>query len=1020
MNEPEARHRLAAIMAADAAGYSHAMADDDRVALATLDAARTVFRRHIEAQGGRVIDTAGDSVLASFETATGAVRAAVAIQRNLPTSRDGQRNAARLSFRIGVHLGDVLEKADGSVYGDGVNIAARLQALCEPGGVMVSQAVHGAVASRLRGGFDDAGEQAMKNISHPVRAFRLRAEPRSPAHHFGRYAVLAQERQLLIDGKPASLGEHAFDLLLALIERRQQVVSRKELADLVWPGRVVDDDTLAVRLRALRKLLGPNLIATVPGRGYRFVPPLEEDGESSSDPRPESAQAAVVPEPPGPKPFAPPGAPPTLLGRDDDLVALDHLLAQHRHVTVLGAGGIGKTSLALAAAHARRHAQRDGAAWADLSSISQPALVCAVVARALKLPEASGDHQLSALVAGLKSLDVLLVLDNAEHLIDEVARLSDAIVTGAPGVRLLVTSQVVLKVERERVFRLGPLAIPEPGTSAHDAMEYGAIELFVDQAQAADPRFRVTDENVGSVIELCRHLDGLALAIKLAAVRVPLFGLRGLTQRLGDRLKLLADASRSAPTRQQTLRAALDWSYGLLSAEEQATFRQLGVFAGGCGFSLELADAVAGQAGQDEWAVIEHVSTLLDHSLLVDDGADPPRYRLLESARDYALIQLAERHELDAAQGRFARAMNSVMERFYEARLTTPDMPVLSAFARELDNVRLAIGWSLEHDPRLATALVGASSSFYLLLNRTYEHKRYAEVLEPLVVSSDAVDAITARYWLGRAVAEANTGFPSALAGERAASLFRALGDERGVALSLCCIGWTQVYSVAQWSATQAEMDSLAPEAWPFRTKVWRSLAEAAMHIAQDRFDEALSVAEAGLAFARSKGFLNTAVPAFTRYAIIAELALGRLDDALHRSREEIDAECRWRGRALEITLGDHAAVLTRQGRCADARLALAEFFEASRRTGWHRLGPFGNTYVELAFHEKRYSAAASLLGYARAAWCRPHAQRRCAELLTELEIVLDAETLERLLADGKGLDEEAVCALTLETGECE
>ena len=396
MSEPEARHRLAAILAADAAGYSRVMAEDDRVALATLDAARVVFRRHIEAQGGRVIDTAGDSVLASFETATGAVRAALAIQRKLSIPAHDQRNAARLSFRIGVHLGDVLEKADGSVYGDGVNIAARLQALCEPGGVMVSQAVHGAVASRIRGGFDDAGEQTMKNIPHPVRAFRLRAEARSPTHRFGRYAVLPQERQLLIDGKPAPLGEHAFDLLLALIERRQVVVSRNELADLVWPGGVVDDNTLAVQMRTLRKLLGPDLIATVPGRGYRFVPPLEEDGESSAASVRDAAHspAAVVPEPPGPKPFAPPGAPPTLLGRDDDLVALDHLLTQHRHVTVLGAGGIGKTSLALAAAHARRHAQRDGAAWVDLSSISEPALVCAVVARALKLPD--GERRPSA------------------------------------------------------------------------------------------------------------------------------------------------------------------------------------------------------------------------------------------------------------------------------------------------------------------------------------------------------------------------------------------------------------------------------------------------------------------------------------------------------------------------------------------------------------------------------------------------------------------------------------------------
>jgi predicted ATPase len=231
---------------------------------------------------------------------------------------------------------------------------------------------------------------------------------------------------------------------------------------------------------------------------------------------------------------------------------------------VLGAGGIGKTSLALAAAHAKRQAQRDGAAWVDLSSISQPALVCPVVARALELPVASGDHQLSALVAGLKSLDVLLVLDNAEHLIDEVARLASAIVTGAPGVRLLVTSQVVLKVERERVFRLGPLAIPEPGTSAHDAMQYGAIGLFVDQAQAADPRFRVTDENVGSVIELCRHLDGLALAIKLA--RSCLVRPARRTQRLGDH-EMLADASRSADTPADVARSA--WRLRPAAAEEQ-------------------------------------------------------------------------------------------------------------------------------------------------------------------------------------------------------------------------------------------------------------------------------------------------------------------------------------------------------------------------------------------------------------------------------------------------------------------
>jgi hypothetical protein len=213
-------------------------------------------------------------------------------------------------------------------------------------------------------------------------------------------------------------------------------------------------------------------------------------------------------------------------------------------------------------------------------------------------------------------------------------------------------------------------------------------------------------------------------------------------------------------------------------------------------------------------------------------------------------------------------------------------------------------------------------------------------------------------------------------------------------------------------------MDSLAPEAWHGRAKGWRFLAEAAMHIAQERFDEALSVAEAGLVFARPKGIVN-AVSYFTHYALISEVALGRLDDALRRSRDQIDAEYRWRGHPLEITLGNHATVLTRQGCFAEARVALAEFFEGSRRTGWHRFGQFGNVCVELALRENRYSAAASLLGYARKSWGRQYTKQRGAELLAALETVLDAKTLERLLVEGKALDEEAVCALTMETGEC-
>jgi len=268
-------------------------------------------------------------------------------------------------------------------------------------------------------------------------------------------------------------------------------------------------------------------------------------------------------------------------------------------------------------------------------------------------------------------------------------------------------------------------------------------------------------------------------------------------------------------------------------------------------------------------------------------------------------------------------------------------------------------------------------------------------------------------------LAQINAGIPAARAGERAKSLFRLLGDERGVAISLCILSLSlRDHSVAQCSAIRAEMDSLAPEAWPVGTKVWRFYAEAYIHLRQERFDDALSRAEAGLVFARSNGLMYP-FSVLTRFAIIAELALGRFENALRRSREHIDAECRWRGRALAFTLGTHAEVLTRQGRCAEARLALAQFFEGSRRTGWHRFGQCANAYVELAFHEQRHSSAATLLGYARAEGLGGDLQRRYAELLADLETVLDAETLERLLAKGEALDEEAVCALTLETREC-
>ncbi len=574
-----------------------------------------------------------------------------------------------MRFRLGIHVGDVIEKTDGTVYGDGVNIAARLEGLADPGGVAVSHAVQGIVAGRVEIGFVDIGEQAVKNIAQPVRAFRLSAganavsaapnQVRSNAApqnlRFGSIEIRPAQRQLWVEGREVPIGGRAFDVLLHLAEHRHQVVPKNQLLEHVWQRMEVNDSNLQTQISALRKLLGNKAIATFPGRGYRFT--LEHSDEPSGAIAPVTtveSNAPISPTAPAPVAKALPPAPTGMLGRDDDLAALERLLQQHRLVTVVGAGGIGKTTLALAGAHGAQADATDGAAWVELAPLADPALLVSVVARELGIP-VPGSNPQAALVKALAERRMLLVLDNAEHLLEAVAALVQALLEGAPGVRVLVTSQAALSLGGERLFRLGALAAPDLGVSVEEALSYGAVALFVDQAQAADRHFQLTPENLPAVVDLCVHLDGVALAIKLAAARLPLFGLKGLQARLSERFRLLGQGPRSAPSRQQTLRAALDWSHALLSPDEQTVFRRLGVFLSS--FELDLAAKTACDDTLDEWAVIEALGALVDRSLVMLDAKSDGRYRLLESAREYALGKLDEAGERRSMNERAARVL---------------------------------------------------------------------------------------------------------------------------------------------------------------------------------------------------------------------------------------------------------------------------------------------------------------------------------------------------------------------------
>ena len=387
----------------------------------------------------------------------------------------------------------------------------------------------------------------------------------TPSHYrFGDVVIDAAERRVEIGGRPAKLGARAFDLLLALVERRDRVVSKNELLDIVWPKLVVEENNLQVQVAALRKLLGPHAIATIPGRGYRFAQPLAEDVPAASPP-----DAAPAPAPSSLRNGNLPAVTPTLFGRDADLAEVARLVDAHRLVSIVGAGGIGKTTVALAVAASLRERFPDGAWWIELAALTDGSLVAATIARTVGVGLAPDRPAAEALATALADARLLLALDNCEHLLDAIAPVVEALVNQAPGVRILVTSQETLKAAAEHAYRLGTLAVPGPDASFADAERCGAVALFVERAAAADPRFRLTADTLPAVADVCARLDGIPLAIELAAARVPLLGVEGLRTRLDERFRLLTAGARTVLRRHQTLRAALEWSHGLLGSRSR-------------------------------------------------------------------------------------------------------------------------------------------------------------------------------------------------------------------------------------------------------------------------------------------------------------------------------------------------------------------------------------------------------------------------------------------------------------------
>jgi predicted ATPase/DNA-binding winged helix-turn-helix (wHTH) protein len=553
-------------------------------------------------------------------------------------------------------------------------------------------------------------------------------KPAEQAHDvvsFGPFQLVESERLLTKDGAPVEIGARTLDVLTALVSRPNQVISKRDLLARVWPDVTVEESSLRFHIAALRKALGEGregarYITTAAGRGYCFV---------ASVARPNDRADADSPLAVGSSYANLPTRLSRMVGRADDVLKLSAQLTAARFVTIVGVGGVGKTTVAVAVGHHLIEAFAGAALFVDLGMLTDPALVATAVASMLGLSVQSDDPTPN-LISFLRERRVLLVLDTCEHLIEAVASMASRIFMAAPQVHILATSREALQVEGEHVYRLDVLAYPpdDRALTAEDAQAFPAVQLFVERALASGARLDLGDAEVAIVVAICRKLDGVALAVELAARRVEAYGLQQTATLLDQRLTLLWLGSRTAPARQRTLQATLDWSYGLLSELERIVLRRLAMFVGH--FTLDAALGVVTSSTVDHAGVFAAIDSLVSKSMVATRPMGAMmRYRLLDTTRAYALETSIEDAELVDLAVRHAVYYRRWLEQ------SGAEWPSLSTGAERaphfaaLNNVRAALEWCFgaTGNTEVGIGLVAAAGPVFLAMSLLPECHRWSE-----------------------------------------------------------------------------------------------------------------------------------------------------------------------------------------------------------------------------------------------------------------------------------------------------
>ncbi|HEU0201369.1 MAG TPA: adenylate/guanylate cyclase domain-containing protein [Burkholderiaceae bacterium] len=714
-----------------------------------------------------------------------------------------------------------------------------------------------------------------------------------------------------------------------------------------------------------------------------------------------------------------------IIGREEELAEVRTLLGEHRLVTLTGSGGIGKTRLALEVGSQALPQYADGVWLVELAPIASPDLVAGTVAAALGFELGNAKKPMDALVARLGGRRLLLILDNCEHLVDAAAALAEATLGTAPGVQLLATSQVPFGVSGEQAYRVPSLAVPQDEQpTAQQALGSGAVQLFVERAKAVDLNFTLDDRRAESVAAICRRLDGIPLAIEMAAVRAPMLGVDALAQKLDERFRLIVGNRRTALPRQQTLRATLDWSYGLLSAPERAVLRRLALFVGG--FTLAAATALAadpnGEEAIDDVQVIDLLARLVARSLVVaDTNYAGTRYRLLETTRAYGLEKLGAAGERETFARRHAHAVAGLFEQSFAERWHARPADHLAQYRPELDNLRAALDWASRNDPALEMALVGATAWLWDECGLNTEWMAACDQalgrVSPSTPPLAEARALSELGWVGR------FGIPlqrAVQALERAITLYRETTDRIGLYLALSRLAPFLAAGGALDHAENvlAEAKALEERIWPPRLLLQHLSAHGSVLGYTGLVEEYRLVQEERCRLARlAQSELDELLGRAN--LVLVEVTVGRLDAALADAQRLVE-RCRQQGFAengnFAYPLVGLAFAHAKHGDVAAAAAALREALPLVKyRSTVLRLV---DLFALLAFLRGERETAARLVGggatLQKLGLRQGHVGFRALheDITARLREVFGPASLTRLLAEGEAMSEAELVAL--------